>query len=122
MGYLKKRRYSDIISNDQDDDPLAGVANLFDVGLVFIVGLILALVSAYQMMDIFSEDSEITIMKKDKQGSWEIITKKGKEIKIEKISDQKVGGKEGMRLGTAYKLKNGKVIYVPDKGNNNGKK
>ena len=95
MGYLKKRRYSDIISNDQDDDPLSGVANLFDVGLVFIVGLILALVSAYQMMDIFSEDSEITIMKKDKQGSWEIITKKGKEIKIEKISDQKIGGKEG---------------------------
>ena len=57
----------------------------------------------------------MTIMKKDKKNRWEIITKKGREVKVEKISDAKIGGKEGERLGTAYKLKNGKVIYVPDK-------
>ncbi|HIE26301.1 TPA: DUF2149 domain-containing protein [Candidatus Poribacteria bacterium] len=112
MRYLKKRRFSTRTAGD--DDPLSGVANLFDVGLVFIVGLFLALMTVYHIMDFFSETSEITIMKKNEQGELEIITKKGKEIKIEKVTDKKIGGEEGMRLGTAYQLKDGRMIYVPD--------
>ena len=111
MRYLKKRRFSSFAA---DDDPLSGVANLFDVGLVFIVGLFLALMTVYHIMDFFSETSEITIVKKNEEGQMEIITKKGKEIKIEKVTDKKIGGEEGMRLGTAYQLKDGRMIYVPD--------
>ena len=112
MKYLKKRRFSTGAAGD--DDPLSGVANLFDVGLVFIVGLFLALMTVYHIMDFFSETSEITIVKKNEQGQMEIITKKGKEIKIEKVTDKKIGGEEGMKLGTAYQLKDGRMIYVPD--------
>ncbi len=43
----------------------------------------------------------------------EIVTKKGKEIKVQKVTDKRLSG-EGERLGTAYKLKDGKVIYVPE--------
>lgn len=114
MRYLKKRRYSNFNNSNLDEDPLSGLANLFDVGLVFIVGLFLALVSTYHLMDFMSEESEITVMKKNNEGAWEIITKQGKEIKVEKISEKKIGGREGEKLGTAYRLKNGKVIYVPD--------
>lgn len=112
MKYLKKRRYSSK-NNSADDDPLSGVANLFDIGLVFIVGLFLALMTVYHLADFFSETSDVTIMKKDKAGQMEIITKKGKEIKVEKVTDKKIGGEEGIKLGTAYKLKNGRMIYVP---------
>lgn len=112
MRYLKKRRFSASVTGD--DDPLSGVANLFDVGLVFIVGLFLALMTVYHIMDFFSETSEITIMKKNEQGELEIITKKGKEIKIERVTDKKIGGEEGVKMGTAYQLKNGRMIYVPD--------
>ena len=115
MRYLKKRRFS--VSAAGDDDPLSGVANLFDVGLVFIVGLFLALMTVYHIMDFFSETSEITIMKKNVDGEWEIISKKGKEFKVEKVTDRKIGGEEGMRLGTAYQLKDGRMIYVPDENN-----
>ena len=108
MNYLKKRRYSSSRNNSTDDDPLSGVANLFDIGLVFIVGLFLALMTVF-----FSETSDVTIMKKDKSGQMEIITKKGREIKVEKVTDKKIGGEEGIKLGTAYKLKNGRMIYVP---------
>ena len=52
-------------------------------------------------------------MKKDKE-KWQIITKKGKEIKVRKVTNQKIGGDEGLRLGTAYKLKTGEIIYVPE--------
>jgi len=117
MRYLKKRRYLNFNDNDADDDPMNGLANLFDVGLVFIVGLFLALVSTYHLKDFMSDDSNITVMKKNKDGQWEIITKQGKEIKVEKISEKKIGGSEGKKLGTAYKLKNGKVIYVHDNKN-----
>ena len=44
----------------------------------------------------------------------EIITKKGKEIKVEKVTDRKIGGEEGTKLGIAYQLKNGRMIYVPE--------
>ena len=111
MSYLKKRR---ITGATTDEDPLNGVANLFDVGLVFIVGLFLALMTVYNMMDFFSETSEITIVKKNQEGQMEIITKKGKDIKVEKVTDKKIGGEEGMKLGTAYQLKDGRMIYVPD--------
>lgn len=113
MRYLKKRRFF-TSQTTGDDDPLSGVANLFDVGLVFIVGLLLALMTVYHLMDFFSEKSEITIMKKSEKGQMEIITKKGKEIKMEKITDKKIGGEQGVRLGTAYQLKDGRMIYVPD--------
>jgi len=57
--------------------------------------------------------SEMTIMKKSADGKVEIVTKKGKEIKVQKVTDKRLSG-EGQRLGTAYKLKDGKVIYVPE--------
>lgn len=114
MKYLKKRRYSAGNNSSLRDDPLSGVANLFDVGLVFIVGLFLALLAVYHVMDFFSETSEITVMKKSRNGEMEIITKKGKQIKVEKVTDKKIGGEEGVKLGTAYRLKDGRMIYVPD--------
>ena len=113
MKYLKRSRLSRRYSARQEE-PLHGVANLFDVALVFIVALLLSLMATYQILDFFSETSEITIVKKNEDGQMEIITKKGKEIKVEKVIDRKIGGEEGIKLGTAYQLKDGRMIYVPD--------
>jgi hypothetical protein len=43
----------------------------------------------------------------------EIITKKGEKIKAVKVSRQKATGR-GERLGIAYKLENGSMVYVPE--------
>ncbi len=112
MKYLdRKRQYGSNVKIQED--PMDGVANLFDVALVFIVALLLSLMSAYQVLDFFNPESEITVMKKN-EGQWQIITKKGKEIKTRKVTNRKVGGDEGTRLGTAYQLKDGRVIYIPE--------
>lgn len=95
------------------DDPMSGVANLFDASVVLIVALLFALFSAFNMLDLFDPDSEITFTKKNEKGEMQIITKKGKEIKIQKVTNQKAMGR-GTRLGTAFKLENGKVVYVPE--------
>ncbi|MEK7812802.1 MAG: DUF2149 domain-containing protein, partial [Candidatus Desantisbacteria bacterium] len=51
--------------------------------------------------------------KKTADGRIEIVTKKGREIKVQKVTDKQLSG-EGTRLGTAYQLKDGKVVYVPE--------
>lgn len=95
------------------EDPMSGVANLFDVGVVFIVGLIGALISAYSLLDFLSPKTEITMVRSNDNGQVEIVTKKGKQIKVKKVTDRNLQG-EGTRLGTAYRLKDGKVVYVPE--------
>jgi hypothetical protein len=95
------------------DDPLSGVANLFDIGLVFIVGLIVTIFSAYNLQDMLSEKSEFTMLKINKNNEMEIITKKGSKIKAMKVSKQKAKGR-GERLGIAYKLEDGSMVYVPE--------
>lgn len=46
----------------------------------------------------------------------EIITKEGKEINTYKASGETSDGdgQQGKRLGTAYQLENGQIIYVPE--------
>lgn len=112
MRYFKKRRNNP--SGDLgENDPMTGVANLFDIGLVFIVGLIVALFATYHLQDLFSERSEITIVKKAENGQMEIITKKGKKIKALKVTKEKARGR-GERLGIAYRLEDGTMVYVPE--------
>ena len=112
MKYLVRSRGA-IRSRAGHEDPLLGVANLFDVALVFIVALLLSLMSTYRVLDFFNPQSEITVMKKVGD-QWRVITKKGKEIRVERITDRKAGGSQGLKLGTAYRLKNGRVVYIPE--------
>jgi len=118
MKYMKSSRgivkwSSPLDTGVSEDDPLSGVANLFDLSLVFIVGLIITLFAAYHLQDLFDSKSEITIVKKAQGGEMEIITKKGKKIKIHKVSKEKAKGR-GQRLGVAYRLEDGTIVYVPD--------
>jgi hypothetical protein len=92
---------------------MTGVANLFDIGLVFIVGLLMTLFAAYHLQDLFDRTSEMTIMKQRKSGEMEIITKKGTKVKAMKVSKLKTTGR-GERLGIAYRLEDGTMVYVPE--------
>lgn len=118
MGYFEKtrinmhrRRLDD--QGFDDDDPLTGVANLFDIGLVFIVGLLLTLFAAYRLQDLFDQNSVMTIMKQHESGDMEIITKQGTQIRASKVTGKTSKGM-GNRLGVAYQLEDGSMVYVPD--------
>lgn len=112
MRYLKRHRRFEKYEQPLED-PIAGVANLFDASVVFIVSMMISLFMAYNMMDLVDPNSELTMTKKGADGTVEIITKKGREIKARKVTDKTLSG-EGTRLGTAYQLNDGRVIYVPD--------
>jgi len=53
------------------------------------------------------------IIKKSKNAEFEIITQKGKKIEAVKVTKKKVQGR-GKKLGIAYKLEDGTMVYVPE--------
>lgn len=90
------------------------MANLFDVAMVFAVALLLALVTHFRLPELLSAKQDITILKNPGRPNMEIIRRKGKKLTHYRISRKTLGG-EGEKLGTAYRLKTGEVVYVPDK-------
>jgi|SRR5690554_1717242 len=99
---------------EQEEDPLAGIANLFDVSVVFIVGLMVSLFSVYRLGDLMNPDTEVTMVVTDADGNQEIITRRGQEIEAYRITVEELAGGDGRRLGIAYELPDGQVIYVPE--------
>ncbi len=97
---------------DEDHDPLQGVANFFDLGIVFALAFIVALI-AYLGLPELLERKDVTLIKNPGTAEMEIIRKKGVKIERYRISRQQLGG-EGEKLGTAYRLKSGEVVYVPE--------
>jgi hypothetical protein len=98
---------------EADDDPLAGVANLFDVSVVFIVALMVTLFSVYRMGDLLDPNAEVTMVMTKPNGMSEIIVKRGEQIEAYEVTGETLSG-DGERLGSAYRLADGQIIYVPD--------
>ncbi|MDK2834753.1 MAG: hypothetical protein PWP63_1840 [Methanolobus sp.] len=116
---MKRRRYKRIglITNEDEQNPLTGVANLFDIAMVFSVALLVALVMSYNIPELFTNE-DITIVKNPGQKNMQIIMKEqGQPIEILNMTDQ-IGGGTGEALGTAYKLADGRIVYVPEEGGN----
>ena len=110
------RRKSEI-TLEEEDDPLEGVANLFDIAIVFSVALMLALVTYSSLPELISGE-DVTIVKNPGTEDMEIIIKKGEQVEIQKITNETVKG-TGKRLGTTYLLPSGEVVYVMEMGSGN---
>src|SRR5579862_5485176 len=104
-----KRKWDDA----GDEDPAAGLLNLFDVWIAFAAALLLAMVSYFNMPEMLAKDSKMTMIKNPGTPEMEIVSKDGIKIEHYKASTQQLSG-EGQRLGTAYRLKSGEVVYVPE--------
>ena len=111
---MRRRRNTNILQED-DGDPLSVVVNLFDVAMVFAVSLMVAMVMHMNMAEVFGQE-DFTIVKNPGKDNMEIITKEGREINTYKASGKTTDsdGRQGRRLGTAYQLDDGQIIYVPD--------
>ena len=103
-----------LLRDEGDNDPMSVVGNLFDVAMIFAVALMVALVSRYDMTEIFSNE-DYTMVKNPGKENMEIITKKGNKIEryISSENSEKESGRKGRKIGTAYELDNGEIIYVP---------
>lgn len=102
------------------EDPLSAIANLFDLALVFVALLVALIATTLKLPELLNPNSNITIVKNFNSKDMEIVIKRGKTIKAYRATDYIVGGK-AKRLGVAYQLEDGQIVYVPDESQPNGK-
>ena len=90
-------------SQHRSDDPLEGLANFFDLGVVFALGLLIVGLAR------ISPD----LLKSNLNNRLVALPKETVRLDRYRPSDDQLGG-EGEKLGVAYRLRSGEVIYVPD--------
>jgi hypothetical protein len=110
-GDRRKNRRKGLLE-EPEHNPLSGVANLFDVAMVFAVALLIALVMSYHLPEMLDPTGNVTVVKNPGQPGMKIIVKDGQTIEVMNMTENISGG-AGEELGTAYRLADGKVIYVP---------
>ena len=93
----------------EDADPLSVVVNLFDVAMVFAVAMVMHM----NMTEVFTQE-DFTIVKNPGKDNMEIIMKEGNKINKYTPSNEQNSGSKGKRVGIAYELENGEIIYVPE--------
>ena len=109
---MKRRfRYLPLRRGD-DADPMANLVNLFDVAMVFAVALMVAFAIRSRMTE-FLTSEDVTFVKNAGKRDMEIIVKKKNKITRYK-SERSSGSGRGVRVGVAYRLESGEVIYVPE--------
>ncbi len=94
---------------------MGALTNLFDVAMVFAVALMVALVARFEMTEIFSRE-DYTVVKNPGTEQMEIISRKGDRIERytpSKNRDEETSSR-GRRVGVAYQLEGGEIIYVPE--------
>ena len=108
----RKRGFRDH-SSVHREDPLGGVANLFDASIVFALGIMVALLQAFSLATLLDPNSSFTIVTKDAAGRMQIIERDRNQMKVRRITPEKQSG-QGKRVGIAYELPDRSVVYVPE--------
>lgn len=96
----------------EEVDPMNGLVNLFDVAMVFAVALMVAFVIQSKMTE-FLTQQDVTYVKNAGKKDMEIIVKKDNKVTRYK-SEESTGSGQGKKVGIAYELENGEIIYVPE--------
>lgn len=95
----------------ESDDPILSVVNLIDIFLVIIAALLIT-VAQNPLLNPFARQ-DVTVITDAGKPSMEMIVKKGEKIEKYKASGQ-IGQGEGEKAGTAYRMKDGSMVYVPE--------
>jgi hypothetical protein len=94
----------------EDDDPILSVVNIIDVFLVVIAVLLIAVIES--PVNPFATENAVVITNPGTD-RMEIAIRRGREMKHYRSAGE-IGEGEGQRMGTAYQLKDGTMIYVPE--------
>jgi hypothetical protein len=108
------RRRTFVIPNarrrgDRAGDPLEGLVNLFDLGIVLAVAFLIAALASLKLSPLLT-DQNVTVVSHS-GGRNTVIVKRGDSVKAVELSRRKVVGK-GQRIGSAYRLADGRVVIV----------
>ena len=94
---------------DRGGDPLDGLVNLFDLGIVLAVAFLIAALSSLRLSDLLT-DQDVTVVRSG-QGENTVIVKQGQRVETVRLQGRRVVG-EGSRIGSVYRLKDGRTVFV----------
>ena len=97
---------------DLDDDPLSGVANLFDVAMIFAIGLLVVALTHFGVEELITQ-SDVTIVKNPGQENMQVIIKQGDEIEKLELTKEEITT-SGKKFGTVYQTDSGGWVLVKD--------
>lgn len=99
-----------LLDEDESINPALSLVNLVDVFLVLVAALLIAI--AQNPMNPFLEEN-VAVIKNAGQPNMEMIIKNGEKVETYKSSGE-IGSGEGVKAGTAYKLSDGSIVYIPE--------
>lgn len=112
MNRKYRREFRRPFDEEDDCDPRTTLVNLFDVAMVFAVALMVAFAMQSRMTEFLTAE-DATFVKNAGKPDMEIIVKKDRKVTRYK-SESTSGSGKGRRVGVAYQLESGEVIYVPE--------
>jgi hypothetical protein len=93
---------------DRNGDPLDGLVNMFDLGIVLAVAFLLAALQSVNLTELLTS-KDVTIVRKTASGQT-IVIKQGNTLRTVKLSGQRARG-VGVRVGSVYRLPDGRLVY-----------
>ena len=97
--------------DDRAGDPLDGLVNLFDLGIVLSVAFLLAALSSLDLTEAITGDKTPTPTENTRPADTVVAPKDQKVKQIELSPDEKVVGR-GKAIGTVYQLADGRTVVV----------
>lgn len=94
---------------DRAGDPLDGLVNMFDIGLVLAVAFLLAALKSVHLTDLLTA-RDVTVVRETAAGQ-EIIVKRGQQLRTLALGTKRAVG-EGAKVGSVYRLRDGRLVYV----------
>jgi len=115
MRYMKSKGRGKNRRRREDDDPMSSVANLFDVAMVFALGLMVMLLTYLSIPEVLTQ-TDMVIVKNPGQQNMEVIVKSGEQIEKLDMSNATVEMEIVGVIGTIYETKGGGMMYAPSTG------
>lgn len=92
---------------DRGGDPLDGLVNLFDLGIVLSVAFLLAALSSVDLSEVLTEKGQ------DALRQQQVEVPLDRAVPLPKRGDRVQG--RGTAVGTVYRLEDGRTVYVPSR-------
>jgi hypothetical protein len=98
------------VHRDRGGDPLDGLVNLFDLGVVLAVAFLLAALSSLKLTDLLTK-SDVTVVRSGARDQT-VIVKRGDRVQTLRVDPTKKVVGRGSRVGSVYRLADGRLVYV----------
>jgi hypothetical protein len=99
--------------DDRAGDPLDGLVNLFDLGIVLSVAFLLAALSSLDLTSALTAKNQQATAPARQQSA--VVADRGQQVKPLKLEPgQRVVGR-GVAVGTVYRLADGRTVIVKER-------